>query len=216
MVAVSFYHNARSDPTATYCAGCPDMLDLFRRRKVRKRAHAPLQLSALRARRLSSEVAATVCGFQVRGSLVATQCLSDGLLCVLVERLTPIGSSFRHGTDVLRDMCRKETHCEFCDSTLPDWKSTLTPICGADAPAVMNVNFDGQTYSFEVKPGSAGYKQFTQAIREAFSLPEDSELNITFTCDEPSQGMIAEIRDANSSWLSIHVAASGWALFVTC
>lgn len=88
--------------------------------------------------------------------------------------------------------CRKETHCEFCDSTLPDWKSTLTPICGADAPAVMNVNFDGQTYSFEVKPGSAGYKQFTQAIREAFSLPEDSELNITFTCDEPSQGMLTQ------------------------
>lgn len=57
----------------------------------------------------------------------------------------------------------------------------------------MNVNFDGQTYSFEVKPGSAGYKQFTQAIREAFSLPEDSELNITFTCDEPSQGMMSSI-----------------------
>ena len=55
----------------------------------------------------------------------------------------------------------------------------------------MNVNFDGQTYSFEVKPGSAGYKQFTQAIREAFSLPEDSELNITFTCDEPSQGTLS-------------------------
>lgn len=68
----------------------------------------------------------------------------------------------------------------------------MTPICGADAPAVMNVNFDGQTYSFEVKPGSAGYKQFTQAIREAFSLPEDSELNITFTCDEPSQGMLTQ------------------------
>ncbi|KAA6426268.1 MAG: zygote specific ZYS1 [Trebouxia sp. A1-2] len=69
---------------------------------------------------------------------------------------------------------RRETHCEFCDCTLPEWKSTLTPVCGANAPAVMNVNFDGQTYSFEVKPGSAGYKQFTQAIREAFSLPEDS------------------------------------------
>ena len=52
--------------------------------------------------------------------------------------------------------CRKETHCEFCDSLLPDWKSTLTPPCGADAPAVMNVNFDGKTYSFEVKPGPAG------------------------------------------------------------
>jgi hypothetical protein len=52
----------------------------------------------------------------------------------------------------------------------------------------MNVNFDGRTYSFEVKPGPDGYRQFTEAIRRAFSLPEDSELNITFTCDEPSTG----------------------------
>ncbi len=49
--------------------------------------------------------------------------------------------------------CRKETHCEFCDSRLPDWKGTLTPQCGANAPAVMNVNFDGRTYSFEVRRG---------------------------------------------------------------
>lgn len=41
---------------------------------------------------------------------------------------------------------RRETHCEFCDRRLPDWKRTLTPTCGADAPAVMNVNFDGRTY----------------------------------------------------------------------
>ena len=46
----------------------------------------------------------------------------------------------------------------------------------------------GKTYSFEVKPGPAGYRQFTEAIRQAFHLPEDSELNITFTCDEPSTG----------------------------
>lgn len=31
----------------------------------------------------------------------------------------------------------------------------------------MNVNFDGRTYSFEVKPGPEGYKQFTEAIRQA-------------------------------------------------
>lgn len=49
----------------------------------------------------------------------------------------------------------------------------------------MNVNFDGRTYSFEVKPGPDGYRQFTEAIRRAFNLPDDSELNITFTCDEP-------------------------------
>lgn len=88
--------------------------------------------------------------------------------------------------------CRKETHCEFCDSALPDWKQTLTPTCGANAPAVMNVNFDGRTYSFEVKPGPDGYRQFTEAIRRAFNLPEDSELNITFTCDEPSTQWEAE------------------------
>lgn len=83
---------------------------------------------------------------------------------------------------------RRETHCEFCDGDLPDWKQALTPTCGSNAPAVMNVNFDGRTYSFEVKPGLDGYKQFTEAIRRAFNLPEDSELNITFTCDEPSTG----------------------------
>lgn len=71
---------------------------------------------------------------------------------------------------------------------LPDWKATLTPTCGANAPAVMNVNFDGRTYSFEVKPGVDGYRRFTEAIRKAFALPEDSELNITFTCDEPCTG----------------------------
>ncbi|GLC67650.1 hypothetical protein PLESTF_000586700 [Pleodorina starrii] len=54
--------------------------------------------------------------------------------------------------------------------------------------AVMNVNFGGRTYSFEVQPGPDGYRRFTAAIREAFSLPEDSELNITFTCDEPNSG----------------------------
>ena len=76
---------------------------------------------------------------------------------------------------------------------LPDWKGILTPLYGASAPAVMNVNFDGQTYSFEVKPGVDGYKQFTGQIRRAFSLPEDSELNITFTCDEPGIGAPAPV-----------------------
>lgn len=87
---------------------------------------------------------------------------------------------------------RKETNCEFCDGMLPDWKKALTPTCGADAPAVMNVNFDGRTYSFEVKPGAEGYRRFTEAIRRAFALPEDSELNITFTCDEPTSVPVVE------------------------
>lgn len=39
-----------------------------------------------------------------------------------------------------------------------------------------------------MKPGPDGYRQFTESIRRAFNLPDDSELNITFTCDEPSTG----------------------------
>ena len=31
--------------------------------------------------------------------------------------------------------CSKETHCEFCDQLLPDWKATLTPPCGAQVCA---------------------------------------------------------------------------------
>ncbi len=33
-----------------------------------------------------------------------------------------------------------------------------------------------------------GYKAFTCAIRRDYTLPRDSELNITFTCDEPLSG----------------------------
>lgn len=81
---------------------------------------------------------------------------------------------------------RREKFCDFCNCELPDWKGVLTPTQGATAPAVMNVNFDNKTYSFHVAPGADGYRQFTEAIRRAFHLPDDSELNITFTCDEPS------------------------------
>ncbi|PNH02771.1 hypothetical protein TSOC_011217 [Tetrabaena socialis] len=106
---------------------------------------------------------------------------------------------FCHGQCI----ARKETHCEFCQAKLPEWKQALTPPCGSQAPrcfaaalqqAVMNVNFGGRTYSFEVQPGPDGYRRFTSAIRSAFSLPEDSELNITFTCDEPATGKQARAR----------------------
>lgn len=93
------------------------------------------------------------------------------------------------GADVRTSRCcRREKYCDFCSGQLPDWKSVLTPNGNTSAPAVMNVNFDNKTYSFQVSPGADGYRQFTEAIRKAFHLPEDSELNITFTCDEPSTG----------------------------
>lgn len=88
-------------------------------------------------------------------------------------------------------LCRRETHCEFCDTLLPDWRSCMTPASGSCAPAIMNVSFGGTAYSFEVQPGANGYNEFADRVRAAFSLPEDSDLNITFTCDEPCQPGIA-------------------------
>lgn len=81
---------------------------------------------------------------------------------------------------------RRESECDFCNERLPDWRQVLSyDLSELDAPAIMNVNFEGKTYSFEVTPGTSGYVQFTEAIRQAFRLPADSDLNITFTCDEP-------------------------------
>ncbi len=61
--------------------------------------------------------------------------------------------------------CRREVACEFCDRQLPDWKKTLTPIYGANAPAVMNVNFDGRTYSFEVWPSTCNGNNCLRQLR---------------------------------------------------
>ncbi|KAG2441390.1 hypothetical protein HYH02_009979 [Chlamydomonas schloesseri] len=111
--------------------------------------------------------------------------------------------------------CKKEMFCDFCAAKLPDWKHALTPPCGSQAPAVMNVNFGGRTYSFEVQPGPEGYRRFTAAIRAAFSLPEDSELNITFTCDEPNSepvsstaaGSLLTLQGAGAYDAAVHCAS---------
>lgn len=36
--------------------------------------------------------------------------------------------------------------------------------------------------------------------RRAFNLPEDSELNITFTCDEPTAGVVEEPQPPPPTW----------------
>jgi hypothetical protein len=74
----------------------------------------------------------------------------------------------------------------------------------------MNVNFDGRTYSFEVKPGPDGYRLFTEAIRRAFNLPDDSELNITFTCDEPTvpeAGSLLTLQGPGAYDAAVHCAS---------
>lgn len=71
----------------------------------------------------------------------------------------------------------------------------------------MNVNFHDHVYGFVVKPGPEGYLEFTHAIRTAFHLPEWSELNITFTCDEPSSGSLLTLQGRGAYNAAVHCAA---------
>lgn len=82
---------------------------------------------------------------------------------------------------------RKETHCEFCDMELPAWKESLQINLAAPPSTrpVMKISLHGATKCFEVEPGPEGYKRFVEAIRQAYGLPTDSQLSITFTCEEP-------------------------------
>lgn len=56
----------------------------------------------------------------------------------------------------------------------------------------MTVSFNGRTFFFHVEPGEEGYRKFTTDVKAAFTLPEDCDLNITFTCDEPASGAAGE------------------------
>ena len=149
------------------------MLDMSRWTPSREAVDPSLSVSKLLPRNLHSKMAAAECRYQV-----SSYC----------SQTASIAGHDAHFITFPIQLCRREKYCDFCSCQLPDWKSILTPCGGAGAPAVMNVNFDNKTYSFQVSPGADGYKQFTEAIRKAFHLPDDSELNITFTCDEPSSG----------------------------
>ena len=70
-------------------------------------------------------------------------------------------------------------------------------------------------------PPLQGYQQFTSAIRRVFSLPRDSELNITFTCDEPltgeeeclgggGAGAVGQVRCGKPLTGDWHGPTSGW------
>ena len=80
---------------------------------------------------------------------------------------------------------RKETHCEFCDAKLPDWKDAYTPQVVVPAPAIMKVAYNGTMYCFEVEAGSAGYLDFIKRVKKTFSIDESMDIGVTFTCDEP-------------------------------
>ena len=61
-----------------------------------------------------------------------------------------------------------------------------------------------------------GYMAFTTAIRKVFTLPRDSELNITFTCDEPLTGEKGNPRSISPVTLSHIHARHAWHIDVMC
>lgn len=119
-------------------------------------------------------------------------CLDDASDEKPLQRMPCRCPRFAHAACVARWQLRsagtrKETHCEFCDSELPSWKETLRLNYNFPVRPVMNVSFHGVSMCFEVQPGPEGYKKFVDEIVRAYSLPEGSEMNITFTCDEPME-----------------------------
>jgi hypothetical protein len=90
----------------------------------------------------------------------------------------------------LHRACREECQCRFCGKELPDWKQKMTPSNVTPcSTAVMAVVLNGQEHRITVAPGRAGRKQFEKEIRRLFSLSQEDELEFTFDCQAPGEGM---------------------------
>eukprot|EP00898_Chlorokybus_atmophyticus_P004340 jgi/Chlat1/4907/Chrsp31S04821 len=114
---------------------------------------------------------------------------------------------------------RQETHCQFCDSQLPDWRTTLLdpafigrnigiPVTSSAMQcAVMNVTFQGQRYSFPASTGSDGLTSFVQQVRNACSLPTDVDLDMEFKCIDPISGFPLTLRGMGAFDTAVRCAA---------
>uniref|UniRef100_A0A061R770 RING-CH-type domain-containing protein n=1 Tax=Tetraselmis sp. GSL018 TaxID=582737 RepID=A0A061R770_9CHLO len=80
---------------------------------------------------------------------------------------------------------RRETHCEFCDQPLPDWKHAFPLTDKSCSSAVITVSFVGMVRKIGVKPGPTGYASFDKSVRQAFDLPDGAKFNVSFTCEDP-------------------------------
>lgn len=90
--------------------------------------------------------------------------ICGGFRCSNVPSVATGGT--HHGSHESHAHC-VALHCLYCTTRLHCVASMCaTSVCG-------------RRYSFQVKPGPEGYCEFTHAIRRAFHLPSDAELNIT-------------------------------------
>lgn len=105
----------------------------------------------------------------------------------------------------------EETHCRFCNSTLADWKASLTP--DALKPEVekvqpiMVVYFEGEIHRIPVRQGDEGLKEFTTRIRELFKLPTEVDISLTFGCKEPMSGHHLKLEGMGAFDAAVHCAS---------
>ena len=59
------------------------------------------------------------------------------------------------------------------------------------ATAVMAVVLNGKEHRITVEPGRNGRQQFEKEIRRLFSLSSDDELEFTFDCQTPGEGVLS-------------------------
>eukprot|EP00878_Enallax_costatus_P008809 GHUV01009209.1.p1 GENE.GHUV01009209.1~~GHUV01009209.1.p1 ORF type:complete len:273 (+),score=60.58 GHUV01009209.1:694-1512(+) len=82
----------------------------------------------------------------------------------------------------------QEKQCRFCKQDLPSWKAAFADLStqpqNAHVP-VMSIQFNGQKYWLEVRPGTGGVEQFKEDVRKLLGLHADQAFDITFECRVP-------------------------------
>lgn len=86
------------------------------------------------------------------------------------------------------DRCLQEKQCRFCKQDLPPWKAAFAALSQqpeASHVPVMSIQFNGQKYWLEVRPGVGGVEQFKDDVRKLLGLHPEQAFDITFECRVP-------------------------------
>ena len=82
----------------------------------------------------------------------------------------------------------EEKTCRFCNGSLPDWKSSLTPHYGLQTvvPKMGIISNNGKRYLVDVEPGEAGRDRFIAEVRRLLKLSPEQKFDVKFECSLPS------------------------------
>jgi len=106
----------------------------------------------------------------------------------------------------------EETHCRFCNHELESWKTKLFngPKKNANSRPVMRFCLNGQVYYIVPKPGSDGLAEFKDTVRKLCNLQEDTQLDLSFQCSDPTEGSQLNLEGDGAYDAAVH-CATVWA-----